>query len=82
MLVYLLLLPFVGLCDSYPDGKVEASCVNMVPAHGVDALSSAVPYTIVVDKNSYTYGDTVTGTTLSIHTVNKMPNGLLCRLFI
>ncbi|XP_062848356.1 putative ferric-chelate reductase 1 [Trichomycterus rosablanca] len=62
MWVYLLLLLCVGVCDSYPNGKVEASCGDMVPSHGVNAQTSTAPYTVTADKSSYMYGDTITVT--------------------
>ncbi|XP_060725470.1 putative ferric-chelate reductase 1 isoform X2 [Tachysurus vachellii] len=63
MWLYLLLLGFVGVCESYPSGQVTGSCDgNMVPNHGRAAQTSAPPYTVTTDSNIYKEGDTITVT--------------------
>lgn len=64
MWLYLLLLGFVGVCESYPNGQVTGSCDgNMLPNHGRAAQTSAPPYTVTTDSNIYKEGDTITGKT-------------------
>ncbi|MCJ8729048.1 hypothetical protein PDJAM_G00011730 [Pangasius djambal] len=62
MWLYLVLLGCVRVCESYPSGKVSSSCDNMLPNHGTVAQTSAAPYTVTADSNTYKEGDTITVT--------------------
>ncbi|XP_040263266.1 putative ferric-chelate reductase 1 [Bufo bufo] len=44
---------------AYPDGKVTSSCVTMTPVHGVQAQTSSPPYTLTLDKYTYSAGEKI-----------------------
>ncbi|XP_058255509.1 putative ferric-chelate reductase 1 isoform X1 [Hemibagrus wyckioides] len=63
MWLFLVLLGCVGVCESYPNGQVTASCGgDMVPSHGRSAQTITPPFTITADSSMYKEGDTITVT--------------------
>ncbi|XP_026218519.1 putative ferric-chelate reductase 1 isoform X2 [Anabas testudineus] len=44
----------------YSNGKVYAACGEMVPQHGYEARPDPAPYSITVDKSTFSYGDNIT----------------------
>lgn len=51
------LVPATG----YSNGKVYAACGDMVPQHGYESSPDPPPYSITVDKSTFSPGDNITG---------------------
>ncbi|XP_067434329.1 putative ferric-chelate reductase 1 isoform X2 [Thunnus thynnus] len=60
---YFLLVVLTGCVDpvtGYSNGKVSVACGDMVPQHGHDPSPDPPPYSITVDKSSFSPGDHIT----------------------
>ncbi|XP_069824076.1 putative ferric-chelate reductase 1 [Dendropsophus ebraccatus] len=58
----LLLASFPVCMYAYPNGLVTGSCVSMIPSHGASAQTSSPPYTLSLNKNTYSAGERITVT--------------------
>ncbi|XP_056379307.1 putative ferric-chelate reductase 1 [Hyla sarda] len=58
-LLVLLLASFPICFYAYPNGQVTDSCVSMTPSHGAAAQTSSPPYTLSLDKTTYSSGDNI-----------------------
>ncbi|KAF3703414.1 putative ferric-chelate reductase 1 [Channa argus] len=60
---YFLLAAVTGnmhLVKGYSNGKVTAACGDMVPQHGYEPSPDPPPYSITVDKSTFSPGDNIT----------------------
>ncbi|XP_040921469.1 putative ferric-chelate reductase 1 [Toxotes jaculatrix] len=60
---YFLLAVLTGCGDpviGYSNGKVSVACGDMVPQHGYDPSPDPPPYSITVDKSTFSPGDNIT----------------------
>ncbi|XP_050922681.1 putative ferric-chelate reductase 1 isoform X2 [Lates calcarifer] len=60
LLLLVLLTGCVNPVIGYSDGKVSIACGDMVPQHGYDPSPEPPPYTITVDKSTFSPGDNIT----------------------
>ncbi|XP_056379311.1 putative ferric-chelate reductase 1 isoform X2 [Hyla sarda] len=60
--VVALLVLFPLQVAAYSNGKVEASCVTMVPNHPYPIQNSSAPYTLTASNTTYQSGDKITVT--------------------
>ncbi|XP_044158096.1 putative ferric-chelate reductase 1 [Bufo gargarizans] len=60
--VILLIVSLFDCSNGYPNGQVQGSCSSMVPRHGVNAQTSAAPYTLSLSKSTYSAGQEITVT--------------------
>ncbi|KAM3914398.1 defense protein l(2)34Fc-like [Leptodactylus fuscus] len=58
-IVVLLIASFPICMYAYSNGQVTASCDNMTPQHGASAQTSSPPYTLSLDKYTYSAGDKI-----------------------
>lgn len=65
LLLLVLLTGCVNPVIGYSDGKVSIACGDMVPQHGYDPSPEPPPYTITVDKSTFSPGDNITGRLLN-----------------
>lgn len=59
-----LLAVLAGCVDpvtGYSNGKVSVACGDMVPQHGYEPSPHPPPYSITVDKSTFSPGDNITG---------------------
>ena len=57
----------VLLTECYPSGPPTSVCTSQTPGHGPDSQIGAAPYTISVDTNTYSPGQTIVGKVLKGH---------------
>ncbi|KAK2859320.1 hypothetical protein Q5P01_003940 [Channa striata] len=62
MLQLLQLLCVAPVVWCYPTGLVAESCDSMIPQHQASAQTSAAPFSVTVDRTTYSAGDQVTVT--------------------
>ncbi|XP_026869089.2 putative ferric-chelate reductase 1 [Electrophorus electricus] len=62
MRAYIILFACVRIVECYKNGLISSACGSMAPNHGSSAQTSAAPYSVTVDKTSYSAGDAVTVT--------------------
>ena len=61
MEVAVLVVMLAAAVSAFPSGPAEGSCYNMYPIHGAEAQTSAAPYTITVNKATYSPGEQLEG---------------------
>ncbi|KAJ8010425.1 hypothetical protein DPEC_G00074940 [Dallia pectoralis] len=57
--IFACILPVVRC---YPNGLVTASCIDMVPQHGVNSQQQPAPYSVISSALNFKEGDTITVT--------------------
>ncbi|XP_076827293.1 putative ferric-chelate reductase 1 [Brachyhypopomus gauderio] len=62
MRAYVLLFACVRIVECYGNGQVSSACGSMQPEHGSSVQTSVAPYSISVDRTSYSAGGQITVT--------------------
>ncbi|XP_077134759.1 putative ferric-chelate reductase 1 isoform X2 [Ranitomeya variabilis] len=57
--IVLLMASFPIYTYAYPNGQVTAACDSMTPSHGASSQTSSPPYTLSLDKYTYSPGDKI-----------------------
>ncbi|XP_069593526.1 putative defense protein isoform X1 [Ranitomeya imitator] len=58
-IIVLLMASFPIYTYAYPNGQVTAACDSMTPSHGASSQTSSPPYTLSLDKYTYSPGDKI-----------------------
>ncbi|XP_073498680.1 putative defense protein 3 isoform X2 [Phyllobates terribilis] len=58
-IIVLLMASFPIYTYAYPNGQVTAVCDSMTPSHGASSQTSSPPYTLSLDKYTYSAGDKI-----------------------
>uniref|UniRef100_A0A3Q2ZR86 Ferric-chelate reductase 1b n=1 Tax=Kryptolebias marmoratus TaxID=37003 RepID=A0A3Q2ZR86_KRYMA len=64
LLLLLALTGFVVTVSGYSRGQVGVSCRDLVPQHGYEPSQDSPPYSLTVDRSTFSPGDQITGSSI------------------